>query len=156
MANEVVRWEPFSETVSLRDAVNRLFEDSFIRPNGWLLPFEGGAGSLPVDVVESKDSIVVKVSAPGVKPEDMDISIIGDKLTLKGEMKSEERFEEGNYIRKERRFGSFQRTLTLPSSVVADRANAEFENGVLTLTLPKADEAQPKAIKVNLKKQADN
>ena len=152
MANEVVRWEPFSEMVSLRDAVNRLFEDSFIRPNSWPQPFDGGTWTLPVDIVETKDNVIVKVSAPGVKPEDMDISVIGDALTLKGELKSEERFEEGNYVRKERRYGSFQRTLTLPTSVVADRANAEFENGVLTLTLPKADEAKPKSIKVNLKK----
>ena len=112
----------------------------------------GGTWTLPVDIVETKDNVIVKVSAPGVKPEDMDISVIGDALTLKGELKSEERFEEGNYVRKERRYGSFQRTLTLPTSVVADRANAEFENGVLTLTLPKADEAKPKSIKVNLRK----
>ncbi len=152
MANEVVRWEPFSEMVSLRDAVNRLFEDSFIKPDGWPLSYEGGMGNIPVDVVETKDNVIVKVSAPGMKPEDIDISVVGDTLTLKGQMKAEKQFEEGNYIRRERRLGSFQRTLSLPSSVIADRANADFENGILTLTLPKADEAKPKSIKVNLKK----
>ena len=152
MSNEVVRWEPFSEMVSLRDAVNRLFEDSFIRPSAWPLPFDGGGLSVPADVIETKDNIVVKLLAPGVKPEDIDISVSGDTLAIKGEMKSEEQYEEGSYLRKERRFGSFQRTFSLPTSVASDKAKAEFENGVLTLTLPKAEEAKPKAIKVAMKK----
>ena len=152
MSNEVVRWEPFSEMVSLRDAVNRLFEDSFIRPGAWPVPFEASALSIPTDMIETKDSVIVKMSAPGVKPEDIDISVVGESLTIKGETKSEEQFEEGSYIRKERRFGSFQRTLSLPTSVASDKAKAEFENGVLTLTLPKAEEARPKSIKVTTKK----
>ncbi len=152
MSNEVVRWEPFSEMVSLRDAVNRLFEDSFIRPGVWPMPFDGGGLSLPTDMIETNDNVIVKMSAAGVKPEDIDISVVGDTLTIKGETKSEERFEEGSYIRKERRFGAFQRTLSLPASVASDRAKAEFENGVLTLTLPKAEEAKPKPIKVTMKK----
>ena len=151
MSNEVVRWEPFNEMVSLRDAVNRLFEDSFIRPGAWPLPFDGGF-SVPADVIETKDNIVVKLSAPGVKPEDIEIAVVGDTLTIKGETKSEEQFEEGSYIRKERRFGSFQRTFSLPTSVASDKAKAEFEHGVLTLTLPKAEEAKPKSIKVTMKK----
>jgi HSP20 family protein len=152
MSNEVVRWEPFSEMVSLRDAVNRLFEDSFIRPGAWPLPFDGGNFSVPADVIETKDNIVVKMSAPGVKPEDIEISVVGDTLAIQGELKSEEQFEEGSYIRKERRFGSFQRTFSLPASVASDKAKAEFENGVLTLTLPKAEEAKPKSIKVTTKR----
>ncbi len=152
MSNEVVRWEPFNEMVSLRDAVNRLFEDSFIRPDAWPLPFDGGNFSVPADVIETKDHILVKMSAPGVKPEDIEIAVVGDTLTIKGEMKSEEQYEEGSYIRKERRFGSFQRVFSLPANVAADKAKAEFENGVLTLTLPKAEEAKPKSIKVTLKK----
>ncbi len=152
MSNEVVRWEPFNEMISLRDAVNRLFEDSFIQPSAWPLPLEGSAWSMPTDVIETKDNIVVKVTAPGIKPEDIDISAVGDTLTIKGEVKSEEHVEEGSYIRKERRFGSFHRTLTLPTTVASDKARAEFENGVLTLTLPKAEEAKPKSIKVTSKK----
>jgi HSP20 family protein len=152
MANEVVRWEPFNEMVSLRDAVSRLLEDSFIRPAAWPLPFEGSAWSMPVDMIETKDNVVVKAAVPGVKPDEIDLSVTGDTLTIKGETKAEEKFEEGSYLRKERRFGAFQRTLTLPTNVVADKAKAEFENGVLTLTLPKSEEVKPKAIKVNLKK----
>ena len=92
------------------------------------------------------------MSTPGVKPEDIDVSVVGDTLTIKGETKSEEQFEEGSYIRKERHFGSFQRTFSLPASVASDKAKAEFENGVLTLTLPKTEAAKPKSIKVTMKK----
>jgi HSP20 family protein len=152
MANEVVRWEPFNEMVSLRDAVNRLFEDSFIRPAAWPLPFEGSAWSMSVDVIETKDNVVVKAAVPGVKPDEIEVSITGDTLTIKGETKAEEKFEEGSYLRKERRFGAFQRTLTLPANIVSDKAKAEFENGVLTLTLPKTEEMKPKAIKVTTRK----
>jgi len=114
--------------------------------------FDGGGLSLPTDMIEAKDNVIVKMSAPGVKPEDIDISVVGDTLTIKGETKSEGQFEEGSYIRKERRYGAFQRTLSLPASVASDKAKAEFENGVLTLTLPKAEEAKPKSIKVTMKK----
>lgn len=152
MSNEVVRWEPFNEMVSLRDAVNRLFEDSFIRPTAWPLPFEGATWSMPVDVIETKDNVVVKAAVPGVKPDEIDVSVTGDALTIKGETKAEEKIEEGSYLRKERRFGAFQRTITLPVNVVADKAKAEFENGVLTLTLPKTEEVKPKSIKVTPKK----
>ena len=138
--------------VSLRDAVNRLFEDSFIRPGAWPLPFDGGNFSVPADVIETKDNIVVKLSAPGVKPEDIDISVVSDMLTIKGELRNDAEFEQGSYIRKERRYGAFQRTFSLPASVASDKAKAEFENGVLTLTLPKAEEAKPKSIKVAMKK----
>ena len=152
MSNEVVRWEPFTEMMSLRDAVNHLFEDSFIRPGAWPMPLEAAVLSIPTDMIETKDSVIVKMSAPGTRPEDIDISVVGDTLTIKGETKSEEQSEEGSYIRKERRFGAFQRTLSLPASVASDRARAEFENGVLTLTLPKAEEAKPKSIKVTMKR----
>ena len=152
MSNEVVRWEPFGDMVSLRDAMGRLFEESFIRPNVWSWPFDGNTMSLPVDVIEAKDHIEVKASVPGFKPEDIEVSVIGDTVTIKGEVKAEEKHEEANYLRQERRFGTFQRSLTLPTTVAADKAKAEFENGVLTLTLPKTEEAKPKTIKVALKK----
>ena len=148
---DIVRWEPFKDMMSLREAMNRLFEDSFIRPSAWPLPFEGETVGLPVDVIEGKDNVVVKASVPGLKPEDIDVSITGDTLTIKGETKSEEKVEQGSYIRQERRYGKFERSLQLPSLVVADKADAKFEHGVLTLTLPKAEEAKPKTIKVKTK-----
>jgi len=148
---DIVRWEPFKDMMSLREAMNRLFEDSFIRPSAWPLPFEGETVGMPVDVIEGKDNVVVKASVPGLKPEDIDVSITGDTLTIKGETKSEEKVEQGSYIRQERRYGKFERSLQLPSLVVADKADAKFEHGVLTLTLPKAEEVKPKTIKVKTK-----
>lgn len=145
---DLVRWEPFRELMSLREAMDRLFEESFVRP--WrLLPFEYGTPA--VDMYQTDDAVVVKASLPGVKPEDIDISITGDTLTIRGESKSQEEVKEENYIRREMRYGSFTRTLPIPVSVQTDKAEAVFENGVLTLTLPKAEEVKPKSIKVQAK-----
>jgi len=94
---------------------------------------------------------VVRTVVPGVKPEDLDVSVTGDTLTIKGDTRAEEEVKEENYIRRERRYGSFCRSLLVPIPVVADKAEAEFENGVLTLTLPKVEEVKPKAIKVKAK-----
>nr|HID12371.1 Hsp20/alpha crystallin family protein [Anaerolineae bacterium] len=148
----LVRWEPFRELISLREAMDRLFEESFVRPwAGWLAPV--GVETLAVDMYETDDAIVIKSAIPGVKPEDLDVSVSGDTLTIKGETRAEEEVREENYIRRERRYGSFCRSLTIPVPVVADKAEAEFENGVLTLTLPKAEEVKPKPIKVKAKRK---
>lgn len=149
MANQV-RWDPFRDTVSLRDAMDRLFEESIVRPRTWLEPARGAA-TLALDVHESDDAVTVRASIPGVKPEDIDISLTGDTLTIKGETREETEKREGNYHMRERRFGTFQRSISLPTQVNADKANAEFENGVLTLTLPKVEEVKPKAIKIRTK-----
>jgi len=136
--------------MSLREAMDRLFEESVVRPRaGWLAPL--GAESLAVDMYETDDKVVVKTAVPGVKSEDIDVSITGDVLTIKGETKTEEKVEKANYIRQERRYGAFSRAISLPSMVVADKATAEFENGMLTLTLPKAEEVKPKTIEVKAK-----
>ncbi|MGA9351142.1 MAG: Hsp20/alpha crystallin family protein [Anaerolineae bacterium] len=149
MAN-LVRWEPFRDLISLREAMDRLFEESFIRPRiGWLAPL--GAEALAVDMYETDQDVVIKSSVPGVKAEDIDITITGDTLTIKGETKAEEKVEKANYIRQECRYGAFSRSLTLPTTIVAEKAKAEFENGVLTLTLPKAEEVKPKTIEVKAK-----
>lgn len=146
----IVKWQPFSELVSLRDAMNRLFEDSFV---GTSLPTAfGEATAAPVDMYQTDKDVVVKASLPGVKPEEVDISITGDVLTIKGEHKEEQEVKEKGYFRKEMRYGTFNRSLQLPVAVKSDKAEAIFENGVLTLTLPKAEEAKPKQIKVKAKK----
>lgn len=143
----LVRWEPFRDLVSLRDAMDMLVADSFVRPSlGWPVP--AGPGTLAVDVYETDDEVVVKSAIPGVKPEDIDISLTGDTLTIKGETKFEDEVNEENFHRREMRYGSFTRAVTVPVPVVADKANAEFEDGVLTLTLPKAEEVKPKTIKI--------
>jgi len=149
--SNLMRWEPFRDLVSLREAMDRLFEESFVRP--WEGPLRPrGMEALAVDMYETDDSIVVKATIPGVKPEDLDISVTGDTLTVRGEIRREEEVKEENYLRRERYYGSFCRSLPLLTQVVADDAEAVFEDGVLTLTLPKAEEVRPKTIKVRTKR----
>jgi HSP20 family protein len=136
--------------MSLREAMDRLFEDSFVRPGGArLAPSEGG--SLALDIYQTDDAVVVKSAIPGVKPEDIDISITGDVLTIRGETKVEEEVKEENYIRRERRYGAFSRSVSIPVQVESDKAEADFVGGVLTLTLPKSEEVKPKTITVKAK-----
>ncbi len=148
--SSLIRWQPFDELVSLRDAMDRVFEDSFIRPRwGWMAPM--GAASLAIDMYETKDEVVVKAALPGIKPEEVQVSITGNTLTIKGESKEENEVNEKDYIRKERRYGSFTRSVTLPSGLKADKAEATFEDGVLTLKVPKSEEVKPKTIKIKAK-----
>ncbi|MFQ5946938.1 MAG: Hsp20/alpha crystallin family protein [Anaerolineae bacterium] len=141
------RWEPFDDLVSLRDAMNRLFEESWVRPRGgWLWP--SLSGTLAIDIYETDEAVVVKTAVPGVDPDNIDITLQGDTLTIAGEAEADEEVKGERYIRRERRYGSFSRSVALPSGVVADKAEAQFEDGMLTLTLPKAEETKPKSIKV--------
>jgi HSP20 family protein len=144
---ELVRWEPNREMTTLRDAMDRLFEDALIRP-GWFAPAWGASEMLPVDMYETEDQVVVKATVPGVKPEEIDVTVTGDLLTIKGEFKHEEKTEKPNYLRQERRFGSFCRQVGLPVGVNAEKAKASFENGVLTLEMPKVEAAKTKTVKV--------
>jgi HSP20 family protein len=130
--------------------MNQLFEDSIVRPRGAALA-PRATGTLVIDMYETDEAVVVRSAIPGVDPADIDISIHGDTLTIKGETKMEEEVEEKNYIYRERYYGAFSRSLTIPVSVQANDADAEFEDGILTLTLPKAEELKPKAIKVKTK-----
>lgn len=151
MARSLIRWEPFRDLVSLRDAMDRMFEESFVRP--WARwPVFAEESVLPVDVYETEDAVVVEAPVPGVKAEDVDVSITGDTLTIKGESKFEKKVERENYIRQERRYGSFCRAVTLPGGLKTDKAEAEFQNGVLSITFPKSEEMKPKSIKVKVKK----
>jgi HSP20 family protein len=144
----IQRWEPFREMVSLRDAMNTLLQESFVRPTGLLGDGAGAAAPLPLDISENENEFIVKASLPGVKPEDVQITAYGDTLTIRGEIKAEEEKKDENYHLRERRYGQFVRTVTLSTPISADKAQAQFENGVLTLRLPKAEEAKPKQIKV--------
>jgi HSP20 family protein len=149
MAN-LVCWDPLRDMVSLREAMDKLFEESFVRPRSWLAPVEG-VGTLALDVFEDADEVTVRASIPGVKPEDIDISLTGDTLTIRGETSEEKEEKKGDYHLRERRYGAFQRSLNLPTRISADKAKAEFEHGVLTLTLPKVEEVKPKSIKIKAK-----
>ncbi len=148
----LIRREPFREILSLRHAMERLFEEPFLRPRGWLLPRLWEEEALPLDVYQTDDAVVVKTSVPGVGPEDIEISVTGDTLTVRGETKAEEEVKEENYIRRERRLGAFSRQVSLPSGLLPDEAEASFENGVLTITVPKAEEVKAKTIEVKVKK----
>jgi HSP20 family protein len=108
----------------------------------------GWTGGLPVDVAENDNELIVRASLPGLDPEDINISVEGDMLTIRGELNEEKEEQRGQYHLRERQYGSFSRTISLPTRVSVDQANAEFKNGVLTLTLPKAEEVKPKLIKV--------
>lgn len=147
----LMRWDPFRDMMSLRQAMDRLFEDSFIRPSR-LWP-ELGRGELPLDIdmYQTANDVVVKAALPGVRPEEVDISITGDTLTIKGERKEEQEIRDDDYFYRERRHGAFSRSVPIPVSIKSDKAEAVFENGVLTLTLPKAEEVKPKQIKVKAK-----
>jgi HSP20 family protein len=146
----VRRNSPFGELMSLRSAMDRLFEDSFVRPPLWTGTYEG-VGSLPVDVSTTADELVVKASLPGWKPEDVEVSVEGRTLTISGQ--SQEAREDDNadqgYLVREIRRGSFSRSLTLPESVEPDKATANFENGILTLRIPMAEQAKPRQIRIS-------
>jgi HSP20 family protein len=128
----------------------RAFDRWFDEP--WWRPFrfgaEEGGGLWATDMYETDDSIVLKVGMPGVTPEDVQISLTGNKLTIQGEMKADEEAKEDRYFRREHRYGRYQRSFTLPTTVQGDKADAVFENGVLKLTLPKSEEVKPKQIQV--------
>jgi HSP20 family protein len=137
------RWEPFNDLMSMRDALDRLFEERFRAPAEW-----GTMTSPAIDMYQTDKDVVVRASLPGVKPEDIDISVLGDMLTIKGELKSEETVNREDYYYQERRHGAFSRALSLPVPVQPDQAEAKFEHGVLTLTLPKAEQAMAKKIEI--------
>ena len=148
----IERWYPFTELMSLRQAMDRLFEDSFVRPSHVLTSL-GEVAAPALDVYQTTSEIVVKATLPGVKPEDVSIDITGDTLTVKGESKAEQEVKREDYLYQERRYGAFSRSVALPDGFKSDKAEATMEDGVLTLTIPKAEEAKPKAIKVKAKEQ---
>ena len=145
--SDLIRWEPMHEMITLREAMDRLFNDAFTYPFG-----DGSGTQLPaVDLYQTDDEVVVKATIPGFKADDVQISVTGDMLTLKGEFKDKEETTEKTYHMREQRYSTFERTLSLPVSVVADKAKAEFEDGILTVSLPKAEEVKPKTITVKAK-----
>lgn len=142
----IVRWEPFREMMALRDAMESMVEEGLVRAPA---PFAGWApGGLAVDMYETDESVVVKTAIPGVNAEEIEVSVTGDTLTIRAETKEESEVKRENYLRRERRFGSCCRSVTLPGGLEADKAEANYTDGVLTLTFPKAEEVKPKNIKV--------
>ena len=156
--SNLTRWEPASEFMTLRDAMDRLFDDAFTRP--FSVVRNGGAtwSSLPIDMYQTNDDVVVKAAVPGFRPDQVQINVTGDVLTIRGEVSYEEentsssqREDRAWHIR-EHRLGSFERSIALPVPVVSDKATAEFENGILLITLPKAEEVKPRTITIKARK----
>ena len=145
--SNLIRWEPAREMMTLREAMDHLFDDAFTRPltlrDGWSAP--------AIDMYQTDDEIVVKASLPGVKADEVQINITGEILTIKGETKQVEEKKEKAWHMREQRWGTFERAVALPTEVVSDKAKAEFENGILTITLPKAEEVKPKVISIKAK-----
>lgn len=151
MTRMMTRWEPLREMVGLRDAMDRLFEESFVRPT-WSTPGDGDRAyvyRLPIDAYSTENELVIIASVPGVNPEEVEITIEGDTLMIKGEVPAP--LGNVNTIMQERGHGRFSRTLTLNVPVQAEKAEAEFVNGILTLRVPKAEAVRPRTIKVTSK-----
>lgn len=144
----ITRWDPFREVATLQDRMNRMFNDQF----GALTRDESLTGSFvpPVDVYEDENSIQVRLEVPGIEEKDIDIRLENNVLTVRGERKFEKEEKEENFHRIERRYGSFTRSFTLPATVNSEEVQADYEQGVLKVRLPKRAEAKPKQIKVNL------
>lgn len=145
--SNLIRWEPMREMMSLREAMDRLFDDAYTRP----LSFGEVSTSPAIDMYQTSDDVVVKATLPGLKAEDVDITVTGETLTLRGEFKQEAEQKNTNYHIREHRSGSFERAILLPTDVQANKAKADFENGILTITMPIAEEVKPKSINIKAK-----
>ena len=146
--SNLTRWEPVREMMTLREAMDRLFDDAFTRPINLR---DGGWSAPAVDMYQTDDEVVVKVALPGFKADEVQINVTGDVLTLRGELKRDEEQKDKAWHIREHRWSSFERSIALPTEVTADKAAADFENGILTITLPKAEEVKPKTISVKAK-----
>ena len=147
----LVRWRPFRDLVSIQDEMNRLFNDFFGRvPSRFDTELSQSEWSPSVDISETKDEIMVKAEMPGMKKDDIKITLQDNVLTLRGERKQEKEEKENNFYRIERYYGSFARSFNLPTVVQADRIKASYKDGILSITLPKAEEVKPKQIPIEI------
>ena len=145
----LIRWTPFKDLLTIQDEMNRLFHEYFTRA-----PEKMEGDNYPwipvVDIFETEDEIKVVAEIPGIKKDDVKISLQDNVLTLKGEKKQEKEEKDKNFHRVERSYGSFQRSFSLPAAVQADKVKANYKDGILTITLPKVEEAKPKEIAITV------
>jgi HSP20 family protein len=143
----VRRPSPFGEMMTLRQAMDRLFDDDY-RPMRWL---SGGVDgpALPLDVTTTADSLTIEAALPGIRPDDVDITVENGTVTISGKTADERTADEGSYVLQEIRRGNFSRSVTLPTGLEPDRAQATFENGILRLEIPKAEQVKPRQIKIS-------
>lgn len=147
MSKDLMEWRPFREVSHLRREMDRLWDDYFGSGRRGLQPLQTEFAPA-VDVTENAEAVVVKAEVPGMDARDINISVTGDVLTIKGEKKSEREEKEENYHVVERSYGSFSRSLALPGAVDVDKIEAKYDKGVLTVTCPKKEEVKPKAIEI--------
>lgn len=145
--SHLTSWEPVREMMTLREAMDRLFDDAFTRPIGT----NGGASVPAIDLYQTADEVVLKAALPGFKPDDVQITVTNDVLTLRGEADWENGHENATYHIRERRYSSFERSIPLPVAVQTEQAKADFQNGILTISLPKAESVRPKTISIKAK-----
>jgi len=139
------RWDPFREMMVLRNSMDRVVDRELaLAPSGW----KSFNWSVALDVVETEDEYLVKASLPGINPEDLEITFDDNRLTLKGEVKEENEVDENHYHLRERRYGSFSRSIKMPSGIESDKIEANYDKGVLELHLPKVEEVKPKKIAI--------
>lgn len=143
----VRRPSPFGELITLRQAMDRLIDDDY-RPFRWLAGGPDGP-ALPLDVTTDADSLTIEAALPGIKPEDVDITVENGTVTISGKTASERTAEEGAYVLQEIRRGNFSRSVTLPTGLEPDKAKATFENGILRLEIPKAEQVKPRQIRIS-------
>jgi HSP20 family protein len=147
MSKDLMEWRPFREVSRLRREMDHLWDDYFGSGRRGLQPLQAEF-SPAVDVTETAEAVVVKAEVPGMDAQDINISVTGDVLTIKGEKKSEREEKEKNYHVVERSYGSFSRSMTLPAAVNLEEIEAKYDKGVLTVTCPKKEEVKPKAIEI--------
>src|SRR2546425_2677695 len=145
----LARFSPLPDVVSLREAMDRLFEDSFIRPNGSWSGLASGQFAVPVDLWETKDAYHLRADLPGLTAEDIEINATSETITFGGEIKAQADVTNDGWLRQERRTGKFQRAFTLPVQIDPNKVEAKITNGVLELVVPKAESTKPRTIKIN-------
>jgi HSP20 family protein len=150
----IVRWNPFREMAAMQSALDRMFEDSW--RSTWPTWNSTAATTLPFDVYETDQAYTAVVSVPGINPEQINVRLEEGALTVSGEMPQFELPQNARYLLQERPFGQFSRSFRLPQAIDSEHVEAAYENGVLTLTLPKAPEAQPKFIPIKANGKALN
>lgn len=138
----ISRWDPWNEMISLRDAMDQVVREGFTRPRS------GADLGITLDVMEQDDSFMIDAVLPGVKPDEVNLQIKDDVLMISGDIKDQHEEKQGNWLRRERHFGHYQRTITLPASIDADQVSATFQDGVLHITLPKSRESRARAIPI--------
>lgn len=147
----LTRWEPAREMMTLREAMDHLFDDAFTRPFS-LMRNGGSTWSSPaIDMYQTDNEVVVKAALPGIKADEVQINVTGDILNIRGETKQAEEKKNKSWHIREQRWGAFERSVLLPTGVISDKAKADFDNGILTITLPKAENVKPKTITVKTK-----